>query len=133
MPPGWFARGEILRAFYADFRPLFRQIGSWCTGIRCETRSPVSDEIGVGAKLQQGTAITTGRLQPIRSFKFALPARAAADLDYLGKKAFVFVAEHKQSILRSGHAHISKASFRGFVTAVAGQHLHRNEEHHLEL
>jgi hypothetical protein len=23
MPPGWFARGRISRAFYAAFRPLF--------------------------------------------------------------------------------------------------------------
>jgi hypothetical protein len=27
LPPGWFAKGRISRAFYAAFRPLFRQVG----------------------------------------------------------------------------------------------------------
>ena len=32
-------------SFYAAFRPLFRQIGRWCTGIRSETTAAIGLEI----------------------------------------------------------------------------------------
>jgi len=32
---GWFERGRIVIPFYADFRPLFRQVGRQPAGIPC--------------------------------------------------------------------------------------------------
>jgi len=37
-PIGWFERVSAATSFYAAFRPLFRQVGRWCTGIPCGTR-----------------------------------------------------------------------------------------------
>jgi len=38
-PIRWFERVSAATSFYADFRPLFRQIGRWCTGIPFGLRS----------------------------------------------------------------------------------------------
>lgn len=37
LPTGWSKRVSAATSFYAAFRPLFRQIGRWCTGIRFDT------------------------------------------------------------------------------------------------
>jgi len=36
-PIRWFERVSAETSFYAAFRPLFRQVGRWCTGIPFET------------------------------------------------------------------------------------------------
>jgi hypothetical protein len=33
----WFKRVQSAASFYAAFRPLFREVGRWCTGIPIET------------------------------------------------------------------------------------------------
>ena len=33
LPTGWSKRVAAATSFYAAFRPLFRQVGRWCTGI----------------------------------------------------------------------------------------------------
>jgi len=34
-PIRWSKRVSATTSFYAAFRPLFRQVGRWCTGIPC--------------------------------------------------------------------------------------------------
>src|ERR1035437_2915290 len=38
LPTGWSKRVSAATSFYAAYRPLFRQVGRWCTGIPCATR-----------------------------------------------------------------------------------------------
>jgi len=37
LPTRWSKRVSAATSFYAAFRPLFLQVGRWCTGIPCET------------------------------------------------------------------------------------------------
>ena len=47
-PIRWFERVSAATSFYAAFRPLFRQIGRWCTGIPNETTRAESCTADVG-------------------------------------------------------------------------------------
>jgi hypothetical protein len=38
LPTGWSKRVSAATSFYADFRPLFQQVGRWCTGIGFEAQ-----------------------------------------------------------------------------------------------
>jgi hypothetical protein len=43
LPSRWFKRVSEATSFYVAFRPLFRQVGRWCTGIPSEPKAQCPD------------------------------------------------------------------------------------------
>src|ERR1022692_3938901 len=57
-PIRWSERVSAATSFYAAFRPLFRQVGRWCTGIPCGTSDAAAVRGDVGS--DRATAGTDG-------------------------------------------------------------------------